>query len=142
MRKSEKAEKEKIANATNLLYPDRPSEPLPPSVKLEDHAGTYYDAGYGSVTFSVGTHPSRPNETTLVAERMDRAWNETVRMEHVSANFWVWFTHIPGVLDQVGWVSKAEFRVGPDGAIATLDVDIYDFDDEVSQGRMSYTKVK
>lgn len=141
MREAEKAEQQLVANASNLWYPDRPSTPLPPTLNLDDHAGTYEDAGYGSVSFYVGTHLSRPEEKTLVADRMDRAWNESVRLEHVSGDYWIWFTYLPGVPDEIGWFSKAEFRVGSDGAIAALEVEIYDYEEDVSQGRVSYTKV-
>ncbi|KAK0391674.1 hypothetical protein NLU13_1173 [Sarocladium strictum] len=140
-KRNDKEMKRFIANATNIAYPNRPSTPLPPSLNLSEHAGTYEDAGYGAVRFYVGSHPSRPKETTLIAERTDRGWNETVRMEHVTGDWWLWCGYIKDGPSEMDYFSKAEFRTGPDGKVSSLEVEIYDYIEDLREGIISYKKV-
>lgn len=140
-KESEEARRKLIANATNIVYPDRPSTSSPPTLSFSDHAGTYRHAGYGDVTFSVGSHPSRPEDITLVAEQPDRAWGATVRLEHVTGNWWIWFAYIKDGPPEPVWFFKTEFKVGPDGKISSVEVDLYDYDEGLSQGTISYKKV-
>jgi hypothetical protein len=140
-RASEKLLKEWRQNATELSYPNRPAKPLPPTLGLKDHVGTYHDAGYGSVEFYLGHHPSRPTETALVAERSDHAWNETVRMEHVTGDYWLWMSYIKGGPPEADSFYKVEFNVGPDGKVSSFVLDNYDWADRVSQGNITFTRV-
>lgn len=128
-------------NAIDLTYPNRPAKPLPPTLSLKDHVGTYHDAGYGSVEFYLGNHPSRPTETTLVAERSEHAWNETVRMEHVTGDYWLWMSYIKEGPPEADSFYKVEFNVGPDGRVSSFVLDNYDWADRVSQGNITFKKV-
>lgn len=140
-RNAEKAEQVLRSNITNILYPHRPKTPLPPTLSIQAHTGTYEDVGYGQITFTIGTHPASPDETTLVAERMDRAWNETVRMEHISGDYWIWRSYIAhGPIEPVAAL-KAEFKVGPEGIISGLEVVNFELKEGVDEGIISYKKL-
>ncbi|KAH8173799.1 beta-lactamase domain-containing protein [Sarocladium implicatum] len=135
------AEQKLRSNITNVLFPSRPKTPLPPTLSLQEHAGTYEDVGYGQFTFTVGTHPASPDKTTLVAERMDRAWNETVRMEHVSGDYWIWHTYIAGGPTEAVAAFKTEFKIGTDGTVSGLEVVNLELEEGVDEGAISYKKL-
>jgi hypothetical protein len=62
-------------------------------------------------------------------------------MEHVTGDWWMWFSYIKHGPSDMDMFFKAEFKVGSDGKIASLDVDVYDYDEGLSQGNISYKKV-
>lgn len=140
-RNAEEAERILRSNITNVLYPNRPKNPLLPTLSLQEHTGTYEDVGYGRITFTTGTHPASPDETTLVAERMDRAWNETVRLEHISGDYWIWRSYVAhGPIEPVA-AFKTEFKVGPEGIISGLEVVNFELTEGVDEGIISYKKL-
>lgn len=90
-------------------------------------AGTYYDAGYKNITLRVEAHPRKAGEEVLVAVREDFTWQYEFRLEHISGTFWIMYVSMSTNPTQyLREYEKAEFRIGPDGKPAALEVGWWD----------------
>ncbi|EQL02970.1 Beta-lactamase/transpeptidase-like protein [Ophiocordyceps sinensis CO18] len=140
MRESEERERRDIANATNILFPDRPDTALSPSLNLSDFEGRYHNKGYGAFELRQEPHPSEPGETILVADRDDFEFRYQMRLYHVSGDFWTLYAESqdrpPGPYE----FNKAQFTVGPDGNVAALEVTRFDREEMVLEGVIVYEK--
>lgn len=109
--------------AIENLYPSLPDPPIPSPLSVKELAGTYYDPGYKSITLSVEPRPDKPGEEDLVVVRKDFTWPYKFTFRHVSGNFWIMYISMstnPSLY--LREYEKAEFRIGPDGKPAALEV--------------------
>ncbi|KAJ5047542.1 uncharacterized protein L3040_003365 [Drepanopeziza brunnea f. sp. 'multigermtubi'] len=108
-RKQMQSGKEQYDNRTAQYYPKIPSPPLPPTLPLEDYAGTYFQPAYRNVTIY-------KEQGVLKAHRDDVSWKLMFDLEHISGDYFM--AHIdsttaPGLIFRQA--VAAEFKVGSDG---------------------------
>lgn len=131
-----------LERADDIAFPNRPKEPLPASVEISQLAGTYFDPGYGAVTFVQQPNPDNSSETLLVAERPDFTWNQRWQLRHVSGDYWTLMVTIMG---DHGWPKEfqaANFKIGVDGNVTGFEVDYYDRNEDVRQGTILFNRVE
>ena len=96
---------------------------IPCTLPLEAYAGTYYHAGYRSLTFKVGDHKDTcttdPIQVLIADSQHDRTWPHTIRLEHVSSEHWIAYLKVAEWDESV---TKAEFRIGEDGNVSELGI--------------------
>ncbi|RGP78637.1 penicillin-binding [Fusarium longipes] len=126
--------------SVNILYPERPDPPLPPTVNITELEGTYDGPGYGKITLRKEPHPDRPDERILVADRPDMTWKYQMRLHHVSGDFWI--IYLP-LLENPGYVIEfvaGEFKMGSNGRVMGLEVDwVYRGADQI-EGKVLFKK--
>lgn len=134
----------RLANAVDELYPQRPDPLLPRSLPLERYTGTFYHAGYGSVTLQLApsTIYRSANMTTLVADLPDLSWKLTMNFEHVSGEYWVVYLNSStvrnGLMDEA---MPAQFRIGSDGNVKSLVVEMQYMAENMLQGLIEFEKL-
>lgn len=129
-------------NATDVLFPQRPNPPLPSRVELSELIGTYYDAGYGDFTLRVEPHPSKSNEKILVADRYDMSWQYSLKMHHVSGEYWVVFVDARETSGYGELFVAGEFKLGADGKIRGLEIDWASPMDDMKDGKVLFKKIE
>ncbi|KAL5592489.1 hypothetical protein FOBRF1_013515 [Fusarium oxysporum] len=127
--------------SVDILYPERPNPPLPPTVNTTELQGIYYGPGYGQITLREEPHPDRSDEKILVADRQDMTWKYQMRLHHVSGDFWI--IYLP-LLENPGYMIEfvaGEFKIGSNGRVIGLEVDwVYRAADEI-EGKVLFKKV-
>ncbi|SLM36178.1 Peptidase S12, Pab87-related, C-terminal [Lasallia pustulata] len=114
------------SSAHHILYPHTPTPPLPHSLPLSAYTGTYHHPSYQSLTLTLAnlTLPScNTSSTYLFANMTDHMWDFTLRLEHVSGEFFVamvWAQDLDAF--DVETPAKAEFRVGEGGEVRWVGV--------------------
>ncbi|KAF5268800.1 hypothetical protein FOXYS1_294, partial [Fusarium oxysporum] len=91
--------------AVDILYPERPQPPLPPTLNITELEGISYDPGYGRITLREDPHPGGSGEKVFVADRHDMTWKHQMRLHHVSGDYWT--IYLP-VLENPGLAGSAE----------------------------------
>jgi hypothetical protein len=115
--------RERRANAVDLLYPDRPAEPRPSTVDISNLTGTYYDRGYGAITFRVEEDAEDESKLVLVADRPEMTWRYRYLLRHVTSDYWVmWTWNLANPKSFMSDFAKAEFVFGVDGSVSALKV--------------------
>ncbi|RCI09185.1 hypothetical protein L249_1483 [Ophiocordyceps polyrhachis-furcata BCC 54312] len=142
MRREDETKQREIKNATNVLFPDRPTTPLPPSLKPEAFAGRYRNAGYGIFELRPEKDPSKPEQTMLVADRDDFEVRYQLRLQHVSGDFWVAYIESPDRAPGPSAFYRAQFNMGADGKAVSLAVTMYDRDEMVMEGVVVYERTE
>lgn len=116
-------EKEKAASPRDNLYPSAPSPGVPLSLPLDAYAGKYFHPGYRYLTFEVRKHTDKATKESskvLFADATDRCWPTTLRLEHVSSDYYI------------AWIAsfhketpvRAEFRIGVDRKVTQLGIEL------------------
>ncbi|KAL9601803.1 MAG: hypothetical protein Q9219_002293 [cf. Caloplaca sp. 3 TL-2023] len=129
--------RKQLAHPTESLYPDAPtgSDVIPLSLPLEKYTGIYHNAGYRNLTITLS--PPSPSSSTPEAGKHLRSLITGIMpfrftFEHVSGEFFLIIGQpdIPGMegIDTTApWqilLLKAEFRIGQDGEVAEVGVDM------------------
>lgn len=115
------------------LYPDVPSTPIQPSLKLEDYEGTYHHPGYGNFTMSMTPpasvetckhSPSERSESAALSLYTKTKYeNGLFTFHHVSGEHWLveMRMHLHNTKYPQG-MTKAKFEIGPSGTVDKLAV--------------------
>lgn len=99
--------------------------PLPPTTKFSQMTGTYRHAGYGTFTLAEAPHPSKINETILLANREDMTWPYVLKFYHVSAESWVLQLITTDTPIPLGTeYGRAWFQIGADGRAASVEYEV------------------
>lgn len=109
-------------NALDVLFPDRPKTPLPPTLDISQLAGTYNHPGYGPLVLREEPHPDKPDEKTLVSDREGTSWSQKWRFHHVSGDFWI--AYIELYTYYMNTAVHAEFKFGVDGRPMGVEVEL------------------
>lgn len=130
MKEQEEADERNIADAVNILYPDRPNTTLPSVLRTSDLAGKYRHSGYGPLELREKPHPTNERETILAA-------GDDYELHHVTGQFWVMY-----IMDPNGPVAfySAQFVLGVDGKVAALAVNVFDRVEMVDEGTIVYVR--
>jgi hypothetical protein len=141
LRKAQRKQERDVRNATEILFPNRPSRNQPPSLDVSDFSGKYQALGYSTWEFVEVVSKGAPTGVVLVAHRKDLLWKTRVTLRHVSGDFWVAFiTILEGDgLPEVFLV--AEFRIGADGKPSGLELTFKDRE-KVNGGRVLLQRMK
>ncbi len=119
-----------------ILFPD-PSQPGPnASLPLESYTGTYFHPGYRNISIqSVGSASLRRHRAQLSSMREDFTWAEAGEFEHVSGEYWIMYTsyiHVP--VDSQSGFSPVEFKLGADGKVVAVEIDVGGHDTRRGEG--------
>ena len=110
----EKEEREYRAERDRDPFPERKEPPLPMSLPLEQHTGTFHNAGYKNFVVEV-------KDGRLFVDATDRSFGFLVTFDHVSAEYFV-----ANVEDEVDhhetFKAKAEFKVDASGVVNQLGI--------------------
>ncbi|KAF3761893.1 beta-lactamase/transpeptidase-like protein [Cryphonectria parasitica EP155] len=116
-----------IDTSIDRFYPDRPEQPIPPTLPLKAYEGTYFHPGYLNFTLQpTSAHEgliTREN-ISLVAVRADMTWPTVNQFQHVSGEYWMNFEHLrdsPHGETLKGY-SLVQFVVGPDGHVDRMGI--------------------
>ncbi|KAK4454136.1 beta-lactamase/transpeptidase-like protein [Podospora aff. communis PSN243] len=132
----------KLEKPVDLLFPDRKSDPLTPSLSLEQYTGRYYHAAYQNMTLELGEKDDH-GKVTLKADRTDFTWQTSARFEHVSGEYWImfsWVTRAPGEMLFLD-VAAVEFQIGVDGRASRVGVEWRDTQSGIVDGMIWYERV-
>ena len=132
--------KEKWDNAEDILYPNRPKKPLPPSGEQSELVGTYYNKGYGKLHVR---EVEKSGQKTLVAEPENTTWRFNMVLKHISADFYIAYLDLPGnssILFKEAL--KAEFKYDIGGKPLSLDIEYAVESSDMYEGIQSYERVE
>jgi hypothetical protein len=133
---------QRLENPADLLFPDRKSDPLPPTLSLEQYTGRYYHPAYQNMTLELG-EKDKDGKATLKADRTDFTWQTSTRFEHVSGEYWImssWVTRAPGEMLFLD-VAAVEFQIGVDGRASKVGVEWRDTPSGIVDGMIWYERV-
>ena len=111
-----------MESADEILYPNRPKEPLPPSTDISQLAGKYYADGFGTFDFEEETNDAAPGGGYLVAERLDWMWQMRWRLRHVSRDFWTLLLELVDGPQGTQDFRAAQFKIGVDNRPLGLEI--------------------
>ncbi|KAM4057712.1 reverse transcriptase (RNA-dependent DNA polymerase) [Hirsutella rhossiliensis] len=130
-----------IEKADDILFPERPKRPSPPSIKPSELTGLYSNLGYGQITLFQELLSANLDETVLVADRIELLWAQQWRLHHVSGDYWTLYSKMLLGINAVTRFYAAEFKIGVDGKVAGLEVSMYDRYGGVNEGTVLFHKV-
>ncbi|CAG8013669.1 unnamed protein product [Penicillium salamii] len=111
------AASETMHKAIKRLYPCLPNPAIPHSLPLQQYAGRYVHAAYGSITFVL-------KENFLRADLLDRVMPALLALGHASGEFFVAYYYQPKSVGSIHGYYGTEFRVGADGRITAMGIDL------------------
>jgi hypothetical protein len=79
---------ELLHNALDIAFPNRTQPGLPPALPFEKYAGTYHNAGDGTMTLKP-EGSANTTTTRFVSEQLDLVWPVLATFKHVSAEHWL-----------------------------------------------------
>ncbi|KAK3360703.1 putative penicillin-binding protein [Lasiosphaeria hispida] len=131
--------------ALKVLYPSVPDPGLKKSLSLESYVGTYFHPGYKEMKLALADSASRERKprVELVALRPDAAWPIMCEFEHVSGEYWLVeynLIHNP-VTYLLGGIEPAQFKLGPNGKVASMGIDWRNVFDDTSEGLIWFNRV-
>ncbi|KND86502.1 hypothetical protein TOPH_08864 [Tolypocladium ophioglossoides CBS 100239] len=115
-----------IERADDILFPDRPKHPSPPSIKPDQLTGAYFSQGYGPINLFEEPLSANSDETILVANRTELTWAQQWRLHHVSGDSWTLHGKMLLGINAFTQFHAAEFKIGVDGKVAGLEISMYD----------------
>lgn len=121
-------QRESIKTLPSQIYPNVPSAPIQPRLKLEDYEGTYHHPGYGNFTISLTPPTSGKINTsspigglssgTLPLYTWTKYENILYTLHHVSGEYWLVelrsYLHNGKLADGI---TKGRFEIGASGAV-------------------------
>ncbi|KAF7556511.1 hypothetical protein G7Z17_g1373 [Cylindrodendrum hubeiense] len=111
-----------LENVDDILFPNRPKEPRPPSLDISKLSGKYYAPGFETYHFVERAGDEASTDMLLIAERTDLMWKNQITLRHVSGDFWVaYITILDGPRIPESFLA-VEFRFGPDGKPSGLEM--------------------
>jgi hypothetical protein len=112
-----------LKNAVDILYPNRPEEPSDPSrVHFSKYAGTYHDAGYGTIVLDVQSDSETQQEVGLVALQEESISPIRLEMRHVYDDKWIVYASAVLAASYSRSFHAAEFQLGNDGKVSGLRI--------------------
>ncbi|KAF9875984.1 putative penicillin-binding protein [Colletotrichum karsti] len=125
--------------ALDLAYPERPENPLPPTLPSTALVGTYFHPAYQNLTLTLkdGSNSTQGSSVaSLVASTEDSLIQTQWEFVHVSGDFWlVLLTSLAQPVKFASRFVRAEFFVGVNGSVEALEIDW------LEQGMVKFSKV-
>lgn len=121
LREAEREADRQLEHIDDLLFPNRPKEPMPPALDLSEYVGDYYSEGYGWFQFREQDDDCAPYGIVLVARPAKQFWHPEIKLRFVSGEFWVALVTIIGASHPIPVAT--EFRLGIDGKIEGMWMD-------------------
>lgn len=103
--------------------------------------GSYYDPGYGTITFREETIPDRPDEKILVADRTEMTWKYRVRLQHAFGDYWVVRVTTPWNPTLFDEFLPGEFQRGNDGKVSALEIEWASRMGNMYEGKTSFKRM-
>lgn len=131
--------------AMETLFPHRGDTPCPlPTAAL---AGTYRDAGYGTLVFAAVPHPdsdsARRGETILEAARHDAFVPVRARPVPVTRLHWLaYMMPIDEDKEALSLTMRTEFNVGIDAEVEALEIDFTNPVLGIEDGKVLFKKIR
>ncbi|EFY91066.1 penicillin-binding protein, putative [Metarhizium acridum CQMa 102] len=126
----------------DVLYPERPATPLPPTAPQSQLIGKYYESGYGVMYLTEDTDSDKSSgtRTILVGRRPDRASLGQVRFEHVSGDYWIAHLWDPDVEDSPDY-GGGHFKFDVGGRVAALEITISLPGQDINEGTITFERL-
>ncbi|KAK2592310.1 hypothetical protein QQS21_010000 [Conoideocrella luteorostrata] len=130
-----------VNRAVDILFPDRPSPTLPPTINATELQGTYRSQGYGTVTFEIEAHPTHPDQKILAAYRPEMVWRYYMKLHHVSGDYWIMY--LGGMENPTLFreYQACQFKIGIDSKAVGFEVDWKDTIRGISEGTVWFEKL-
>ncbi|QLI67869.1 uncharacterized protein G6M90_00g050810 [Metarhizium brunneum] len=131
-----------LTHLRDVLYPERPTTPLPATVSQSQLLGGHYESGYGMMYLAeeAKTDECSGTRTILVVRRPDRASLGEIRFEPVSGDYWIAHVWDPDVKDSPGYGGgHLKFDVG--GRAAALEITVSLPGRDINEGIITFDKV-
>ncbi|PSR97423.1 beta-lactamase/transpeptidase-like protein [Coniella lustricola] len=139
-RESRTREREHVATCSQRLYPDLPRPPLPATLPLGAYRGTYSHPGYGNLFIGtldeleannsglsglLSSSSLQENKMTLYIWKSPEAASQILgKLEHKTGEHWMTYISTFNLPEEVDYCSRTEFRVGVDGHVKQVGVDL------------------
>ncbi|KAJ5344446.1 hypothetical protein N7452_002450 [Penicillium brevicompactum] len=111
------AASETMEEAIERLYPCLPSPTIPHSLPVQQYAGRYVHAAYGSITLDT-------QNGYLCANLLDRVTPAFITLGHASGEFFVAHYYQPKTVGSLSAYYCAEFLIGANGVPTAMGLDI------------------
>jgi hypothetical protein len=122
-------------------FPNHPESKIPSSFKYIELVGSYYDPGYGTITFREEIDPENPEERLLVADRPEMTWKYRVRLHHAFADYWAGTFTTPWNPTVLNQCFPCEFKRGVNGKVAALEIEWAGRMGGLNEGKSTFKKV-
>jgi len=132
-----------LANAVDVLFPDRTSDPLPPSLPIDKYVGTYYHPAYQNMTLELGDGTAGSQTPVLKADRTAFTWQTMAKFEHVSGEHWIMYSRLAKAPTArvLADLARVEFKIGVDGKVTKMGVEWSDTFSGVVDGWIWYDRI-
>lgn len=128
--------------AIEKLFPNVPAEPLPSTFDLEELAGVYYDAGYGTLDLRVDEDLEGSGGKVLVADRSNMTFAGAMIFEHITGDYWMTRTSLGGKSDYMIEYAAAKAVAGVDGKPRAWEVKMSPNAKEAGDGLVVWERVE
>jgi CubicO group peptidase (beta-lactamase class C family) len=108
--------REAAKQSRERLYPSLPANPMPLSLPLKAYVGSYRHPGYGVMILSA-------QGKGLEADRLKLEIAMTVKLEHISGNFWLAYLYVKNRDPRDVEVVRAEFYLSANGTVEKLGIE-------------------
>jgi hypothetical protein len=108
---------------------------------MSELVGSYYDPGYGTITFREETHSEKPEEKVLVADRPEMTWKYRIHLHHALADFWAATFTTPWNPTALNQCFPSEFKRGKDGKVAALKIEWVGHIGSGNEGEATFKRV-
>jgi hypothetical protein len=115
-----------IDMADQVLYPNKPKDPVPPTLGPGHLVGKYFHKGYGTVTLFEEPLSACSNKTILVANRTELTWKQQWRLHYVFGDYWTLYCKMLFGVDEIIAYGAAHFKFGVDGKASGLEITLID----------------
>jgi hypothetical protein len=108
---------------------------------MSELVGSYFDPGYGTITFREETHSEKPEEKVLVADRPEMTWKYRIHLHHAFADFWAATFTTPWNPTALNQCFPSEFKRGKDGKVAALKIEWVGHMGSGNEGEATFKRV-
>ncbi|KAM3550856.1 hypothetical protein MY1884_008033 [Beauveria asiatica] len=108
--------------AIHTFLPDRPDPPFPSTFNTNQLVGSYYNKGWGGVTFTTANDGHDSGKTILIGPRTHANLRRTFVLKHISGNYWLMKAVTEGGSPYTSRFFAARFVAGVNGKPMIMEV--------------------
>ncbi|KGQ03075.1 D-alanyl-D-alanine carboxypeptidase [Beauveria bassiana D1-5] len=126
--------------AISTLFPDRPDPPLPSTFNTDQLVGSYYNEGWGGVTFTTANDGHDGGKTILIGPRPHATLRHTFVLEHISGNYWLLKAVTEGGSPYTSRFFAARFVAGVNGKPMVMELNTAQGSNNPGDGIVVFTR--